>query len=295
MNTYEISHGTSYKYSEPVALCHNELRLRPLDLPYQRSIHSDITVTPLPAVRSERHDVFGNAVTFFSVQEPHKRLEIVSRSTVEVQHRMYPDPANTVAWENARHQVGQPITEADLESHPYILDSPFVARSPALANYALISFYPGRPVLEASLDLMTRIFTEFKYTPGATNLYTPLEKIMRTRKGVCQDFAHIMIGSLRSINLPARYVSGYIETTPAEGALIGADASHAWASVYVPHHGWIDFDPTNNHMPRDQHIVLAVGRDYGDITPIKGVSMGGGKQTLKVAVRVSRTNAAAPA
>ncbi|MCB1326786.1 MAG: transglutaminase family protein [Leptospiraceae bacterium] len=290
MTTYTVSHRTQYAYSEPVQLCHNELRLRPPEFDHQSTIATAIDVKPHPALISERGDVFGNSVTYFSIQEAHRKLDITATCTVEVSGRSYPEPHATPPWEEARYEIGRPRPGSPVENNAYVLDSPYINRSEALADFARPSFSPGRPLLEATLDLMNRIFTGFRYTPGATTLSTPLPKILRQRKGVCQDFAHIAIGALRSLGLPARYVSGYIETTPAEGALVGADASHAWASVYVPQFGWIDFDPTNNHMPLDQHIVLAVGRDYSDVTPIKGVSMGGGKQTLRVAVKVSRQN-----
>ena len=288
MTRYTVTHRTQYGYSEAVQLCHNEVRLQPVSLPFQRCVRSQIDVRPNPALRSERTDIFGNRVTYFAIQDSHRELDITAINELEVEQRIYPKPGDTRPWEEARRRVGDPVLRADLDCHPYVLDSPFVMRSQQLADYAAPSFPPGRPVLEALVELMTRIYTEFKYTPGSTTLHTPLSKILREKKGVCQDFTHIAIGALRSLNLPARYVSGYIETKPAEGALVGADASHAWYSVFVPELGWIDFDPTNDHMPRDQHIVLAVGRDYADVTPIKGVSMGGGKQTLKVSVSVRR-------
>ena len=288
MTRYSVAHRTYYAYTEGVLLCHNELRLQPPAFSFQHVARTQIEIQPNPAIRSERTDIFGNRVTYFSIQENHRELDITANNELEIERREYPEPSSTRPWEEARRRVGDPVAGHDLERHPYILDSPYVMRSQALADFALPSFPAGRPVLEALLELMTRIYTEFRYVPGATTLHTPLSKILREKKGVCQDFTHIAIGALRSLNLPARYVSGYIETRPAEGALVGADASHAWFSVFVPELGWVDFDPTNNHMPRDQHIVLAVGRDYGDVTPIKGVSMGGGKQTLKVSVSVQR-------
>ncbi len=288
MSRYQISHRTHYSFAEDVSLCHNELRLRPAAFAHQECVRSQVEVRPSPALQSERSDIFGNRVTYFSIQENHRELDIHAVNEIEVESRSYPDPARTRPWEEARRMIGEPGTPSELDRHAYILDSPFVMRSRELAEFALPSFSAGRPILEALQELMSRIYREFKYTPGHTTLHTPLAKILRERKGVCQDFTHIAIGALRSLNLPARYVSGYIETRPATGTLVGADASHAWFSVFVPEFGWMDFDPTNNHMPRDQHIVVAIGRDYGDVTPIKGVSMGGGKQTMKVSVEVTR-------
>jgi len=195
---------------------------------------------------------------------------------------------STPPWEEARDAVRRHGDEADLAAAPYSFDSPCIRRDDRLASYAAMSFTPGRPLLEASLELTSRIFHEFKYDPTATSVSTPTMEVFEKRRGVCQDFAHLEIGCLRSLGLAARYVSGYLLTDPRPGQprLVGADASHAWLSVFGPGLGWIDLDPTNNVIPAMRHVTLAWGRDYGDVCPIKGVFLGGGSHWMTVAVDV---------
>jgi transglutaminase-like putative cysteine protease len=216
-------------------------------------------------------------------------LVVHVESEVAVTSRHYPTPSDTMPWEAARKQMRGDLTPQGLEAFELVFDSPYVPRSNELSDYALPSFTPGRPFLEAVLDLNSRIHKDFKYAPSTTTISTPIAEVMKMRRGVCQDFAHLMIGCLRSMGLAARYVSGYLRTTPPPGRprLIGADASHAWCAVYFPGIGWLDFDPTNNSTPRASHITLGWGRDYSDVSPIRGVILGGGGQSIGVSVDVA--------
>jgi transglutaminase-like putative cysteine protease len=223
------------------------------------------------------------------VQQPHHRLTVTAISEVEVNPRALPENTGaTRPWEQVRDTAIREALEEGQINRIYALDSAFVKRAPELADYAAASFPAGRPYLESVHDLMRRIYRDFTYDPHFTEIATPLDEVLKHRRGVCQDFAHLAIGCLRSLDLPARYVSGYLETLPPPGKpkLRGADASHAWFAAYVPGEGWLDFDPTNDKMPEDQHITTAVGRDFGDVTPIKGVLYGGGEHSLHVSVDV---------
>jgi transglutaminase-like putative cysteine protease len=287
---YHVTHTTTYTYSQPVSLCHNLAHLNPRPGPRQASADFRLIVDPDPAVVHERVDFFGNLVTFFTVQEPHKKLAVRAEHTTTVQPYTPPDAALTPPWDHVRDRLRTERTADALDAYHYAFDSPYVAASPALLEYAAPSFPPGRPLLEAALDLTARIHREFRYDPKATTLSTSLAEVLAGRRGVCQDFAHLEIGCLRSLGLAARYVSGYLLTRPAAGKerLVGADASHAWVSVYCPGFDWIDLDPTNDLIPSDEHILLAWGRDYDDVSPVKGVILGGGDHTIKVAVDVVR-------
>jgi len=294
---YRIAHSTTYHYSQAVGLCQNEARLRPREFWRQHCLHSDFQVTPAATDFFERSDYFGNQVAYFAVQKMHTQLVVTVTSEVAVYPR--PEPGNDlhpIAWEEVRDRLrdgyGHPPQSAKalLEARYYTLDSPMVATSPALAEYASPSFQPERPLLEVVKELMQRIYRDFTYDPCFTSIATPLSEVMAHRRGVCQDFAHLAIACLRVYGLAARYVSGYVETMPQPGAprLVGADASHAWFSVYIPGTGWVDFDPTNNKLPFDQHITLAWGRDFSDVTPLKGIAFGGGQHSLSVSVDVMR-------
>jgi transglutaminase-like putative cysteine protease len=285
---YRVQHTTTYAYTEVVSICHNELHLRPRDSVLQTCSAYDLVVRPRPAVSTQRTDYFGNHVTFLALQEPHQLLTIMARSTVEVHPSEPPSPAETPAWDIVRDCLQHERTPAELEAYQYVFDSPYVISSAALRRYATASFPVGRPLLAAVLDLTRRIHTDFTYDPKATSVSTPLDEVLHHRLGVCQDFAQVQIGCLRALGLAARYVSGYLATQPPPGQprLVGADASHAWVSVYCPGFGWIDIDPTNNVLPSDRHITVALGRDYSDVSPIKGVFLGGGQHTVKVAVDV---------
>ena len=228
---------------------------------------------------------------FFTVQEPHRQLIVRAEHTTEIEPYWGPDPAQTPAWEDVRDQLALARDAEALDAYQYVFDSPYVRVSADLAAYAAPSFWPRRPILEAALDLTARIHSEFRYDPKATTLSTTLAEVLAGRHGVCQDFAHLEIGCLRSLGLAARYVSGYLLTQPPEGTerLIGADASHAWLSSWCPGFGWIDVDPTNNLIPSAEHILLGWGRDYDDVSPIKGVILGGGEHQVRVSVDVVRT------
>jgi len=288
---YRVTHHTAYDYNESISLCHNEAHLKPRNAAYQRCLSSEFSVEPLPAVLHHRTDLYGNHVSFFSIQSPHKSLTVKTVSNIELKHPNTSElPTLSLPWEKVQEilQIG---TEAEvIEAREFIMESPFISTSQDLYDYTRLSFTPERPILDATRDLMRRVYTDFSYDPNFTTIVTPLETVLEHRKGVCQDFAHLMIGGIRSMGLAARYVSGYLETLPPPGQekLQGSDASHAWIAVYVPHKGWIDFDPTNNQLPGNQHITTAWGRDYSDVTPLKGVIFGGGNHVLRVSVDVCR-------
>lgn len=288
---YRISHRTEYKYEAPVTMCYNEARMEPRGIEGQRVFSHDVAVSPLPAVRSVRSDFFGNPALHFAVQTEHRQLQVISTSEVETIARTLPEPGASSSWEEAAQYARRATADAAVEVRPYILDSPMVSPFPALESFVRESFVPGRAVFEATVELTSRIHEDFSFDPAFSTVATPLEKVFEHKRGVCQDFAHLGISCLRLLGLPARYVSGYLETIPPEGAerLVGADASHAWFAVYVPELGWVDFDPTNDQIPGEQHITTAWGRDYSDVTPLKGVIFGGGSShTTRVAVDVER-------
>ncbi len=286
---YNVTHATEYVYSESVSLCHNLVHLQPRSAPRQRCHQTHLTVHPDPRALVHQYDYFGNPIALFTIQEPHKKLSISVKHRIEVQP-LEPVPLNTsLAWETVRDALVSNRAPIVLDAYQFTFDSHFVPRVAGLAEYAESSFPPGRPLLEAVMDLTSRIHADFRYDARATSLSTPLAEVLTHRHGVCQDFAHLQIGCLRSLGLAARYVSGYLQTRCPEGRerLVGADASHAWISVFCPNLGWVDFDPTNNVIPSDQHITLAWGRDYDDISPVKGVVLGGGTHTMAIAVDVT--------
>lgn len=285
---YHVRHTTTYEYGDTVPLCQNEAHLRPRRSTNQRSITHDLKITPRPSTMAERTDYFGNHVTFFTIDEGHHTLSITAESVVTLVDPQPLDAAATPAWEQVVARLADCGSADRLEAVQFTFASPHVPLSDDLADYARPSFPAGRPLLEAALDLTRRIFTEFKFDPQATCVTTLPVDVLRQRRGVCQDFAHLMVGCLRSLGLAARYVSGYLltEPPPGEPRLQGADVSHAWTSVYFPDRGWIDFDPTNDCIPSTRHVTLAWGRDYGDVCPIKGVFIGGGSHAMTVAVDV---------
>ena len=279
---YRATHTTRYRYAGPVSQCHTEVRLTPRSLPWQSVLTRSIATVPEATTVDEWKDYFGNTVSMISILETHDRFSIEAVSRVRIEERPLTSPSN-VAWEAARDQLAVHRSVDALEAFEFVFDSPFVAGSIELADYAKPSFDPGRPLLAATGELSHRIHAEFTYKPSSTNIETPLLEALRHRRGVCQDFSHVMIGALRSLGLAARYVSGYLRS----GAdYQGAEASHAWVSVFVPGIGWVDFDPTNDVMPGTGHVTLAWGRDYGDVAPIKGIALGGGRQAVEVDVRV---------
>ena len=286
---YRITHSTTYEYADAVSLSHNIARLRPRDSGLQQiCLRHELSVQPAPSDRSDSLDYFGNHVSYFSLQESHNQLSITARSEVEITPALRPDFSAGAPWEEVRDEVLAGAAPETRAAREFTFDSPYVIRSAELENYALASFSPDRPFLECVLDLTERIHREFEFLPGATKVGTPVADVLRMRKGVCQDFAHLQLGCLRSLGFPARYVSGYIATTPPPGQrrLQGADVSHAWISVYAPGLGWIDFDPTNGLMPSDSHVTVGWARDYDDIGPVRGVVVGGRRQHLDVSVDV---------
>ena len=288
---YRIRHQTRYEYSEPTAVSYNEIRLCPRNLVHQTLINKTIVVDPAPAELSERIDYFGNPTWHLAIDQPHAAMDVLVESTVRIEKSVPPtDLSRPPAWESARDQLLSVAGPDIMAACEFTLDSPLIKVAAPLEAYARLSFGPRRALMEAVFNLMGRIHRDFEFTPGVTNIATPLLQVLEHRKGVCQDFAQLAIGCLRSMGLAARYVSGYIETLPPPGnrKLKGADASHAWFSVYVPGHGWLDFDPTNNQLPSDQHIVVAVGRDFSDVTPIKGVIFSAGRHLLSVSVDTER-------
>lgn len=290
---YKITHKTEYSYTHPVNLCYNEARLSPRTFAHQHCSDSQFVVEPEPKECRERQDFFGNTVYYFTIQQPHNQLTVTVTSRVNVKGRgMQLNFAEHLTWEEVRQQLQTDRNPGIQEIRQYILDSPMVPMMPELHVYAEKSFAKGQPLLEAVDDLTTRLYTDFTYDPNFTTIATPLADVIKHRRGVCQDFAHLGIGCLRALGLAARYVSGYIETVPPpdQEPLEGADASHAWFSVYLPQLGWVDFDPTNNQIPADQHITVAWGRDYADVTPLKGVVFGSGTHELSVSVDCQREN-----
>ena len=285
---YRVQHTTTYSYAYTVSVSHNELHLKPRDLPGQTCLAYELVVHPSPALCGQYSDFFGNVVSFLTVQEPHRALTVTAHSTVDVVRRSRPELRATPAWERVGEQLRHDRRATGLQAYQYVFDSPYVAVWPELHRFALPSFPAGRLLLDAVEDLTTRIYTHFTYDATATSVSTPLREVLRNRHGVCQDFAHLEIGCLRALGLAARYVSGYLVTQPLPGTTpqMGADASHAWVSVYVPGQDWVDVDPTNKVWPSDGHITVAYGRDYSDVSPIKGVFLGGGEHTMSVAVEV---------
>jgi transglutaminase-like putative cysteine protease len=290
--TYEVIHRTTYDYSELVTISHHAARMKPKPLPNQQRHAFVLEIEPEPTLRKMRSDYFGNRVCFFSIQEVHQRLEITARSRVTVTATTPPVPSLSPAWENVAKLFSDPVSPEVVAPYQFAFDSPLVQSSPSLAEYARPSFPAGVPLLLGALSLTSRIHKEFKYDPVATTIATPLAEVMEKRCGVCQDFAHVAIACLRSLGLPARYVSGYLRThvPPGREKLAGADASHAWFSLYCPSVGWVDFDPTNNLMPGEEHITVAYGRDFDDVSPLSGILTGGGHHEVQVAVDVAPAN-----
>jgi len=289
---YRVTHRTEYFYSGTVSQCHNLAHLRPRDNDRQQCLQHQLDIDPAPNDMADHSDFFGNRMSYFSIQQPHQSMTVTASSEVVLHEEAGQLPLYTDSpWEQVRDRLAVPQSADLCEQRQYVLDSPLAAAAAELADYAIASFPAGRPLLEGVSNLMQRVHTDFTYHPGFTTISTPLSEVLASRRGVCQDFAHLAIACLRSLGLAARYVSGYLETLPLPGQqkLQGADESHAWFSVYLPDNGWVDFDPTNNQIPLDQHITTAWGRDFSDVTPLKGVIYGGdpGHQ-LRVAVDVVR-------
>ena len=289
---YKIIHRTTYRYKHSVSVGNHVACLKPRETVRQKVVRAEVSIQPPPAICVERKDYYGNKLTVFTIQEPHKELVVEARSEVE----LAPTKAlmrNTIAWEEVVRSLPSDLSHEGLEAEQFAFESPRIRIRPEFAEYARESFTPGRPMQEALVDLTARIYRDFRFDSKVTNVRTPAEEVFKKRRGVCQDFAHVQIACLRSLNLPARYVSGYLRTYPPPGRprLIGADASHAWVSAYCPGIGWMDVDPTNNVVPSDGHVTLAWGRDYGDVSPLRGLVLGGGDHTLRVGVDMEPASA----
>lgn len=281
--TYRTVHTTTYRYEEPVAQSISEARMTPRVSDGQRVIETHIEIAPKSATCESRSDYFGNQVTTIAVFGNHDRFIVTATSVVETGLASQEDLMPEISWEAVRDLLAAPADGETLAASEFIYESPFVPAIRSVAEFARKTFTPGKPLADAVRELNHRVHEEFVYKPASTSIESPLHEVMDKRHGVCQDFAHVMIGALRSRGLAARYVSGYLRSGEH---VQGAEASHAWVSVYVPAAGWVDFDPTNDVIPGDGHVTVGWGRDYGDITPLKGVALGGGGQTVEVEVRV---------
>jgi transglutaminase-like putative cysteine protease len=283
---YRIVHRTTCRYRHPVSVGKHVACLRPRSLPYQQLEQSELYIEPTPATMTERIDYFGNLLCFFTVQEPHKELVVEARCEVKMKDETTSWPQDSLPWEEVIGLLANDQSPAGFEAYQFRFESPRIKLRTEFASYALQSFTPKRSMLDGLLDLTERIHNDFRFDSRVTNVRTSTDEVFRKRRGVCQDFAHFQIACLRSLNLSARYVSGYLRTHPPPGQprLVGADASHAWVSAYCPGIGWVDLDPANNLVPSSGHVTLAWGRDYGDVSPLYGVIQGGGAHTLTVAV-----------
>jgi transglutaminase-like putative cysteine protease len=280
---YSAEHSTTYLYSGPVSICHTEVHLAPRSGVAQTVLSHSLEISPEPAYSVTREDYFGNEITCFSIQEAHETLTVVSRSLVETLEVEPPFPRLTPPWEAVRDELRTRATDDLFRASEFTGRSPMVRGTTDFRDWAQASFTPGRPIADACLELTHRIYTDFTYDPRATTISTPVEEVLKQRKGVCQDFAHVMSSCLRSLGLAARYVSGYLKSGEETR---GAEASHAWCAVYCSQYGWLEFDPTNDLMPRGEHVTVAYGRDYSDVAPVRGVAIGGGEQLINVAVSV---------
>ncbi|MGC1273392.1 MAG: transglutaminase family protein [Planctomycetaceae bacterium] len=287
---YRITHRTSYRHSETVPLCQNALWMTPRSERGQYCESSRIDIEPIPSNRGVRPDYFGNEVIFFSIDAGYRSLDIVAVSEVRIVSRPPSEQLpESPPWERVVSSLDDDLSIAGIDACQFRYDSPNASASEELADYASHSFTPGRPIAEAARDLTSRIHADFVYEPGTTTVQTSVAEAFALKRGVCQDFAHVAIAALRSLGLAARYVSGYVRTLPPPGQprLVGADASHAWPGVFCGPAGWIDFDPTNDLMPSTDHVTLAWGRDYGDVTPVRGLFVGGGRHEMTVSVDVA--------
>ncbi|CAI8738600.1 MULTISPECIES: transglutaminase family protein [Pseudomonas] len=288
---YQIFHDTCYHYDSPVSLAQQLAHLWPRECTWQRCTEQQLLISPEPTTRRDELDVFGNPLTRLAFERPHDELQVNARLTVEVLARPLADFNLSPAWEQTRDALtysSQPLSAELLQACRYRFQSPYVHLKRSFVEFSESCFPPGRPLMLGVQALMQKIFSEFTFDAEATQVATPLVEVLERRRGVCQDFAHLMLACVRSRGLAARYISGYLLTQPPPGQprLIGADASHAWVSVFCPVLGWVDFDPTNNVQPALEHITLAWGRDFSDVSPLRGVILGGGSHDPEVRVTV---------
>lgn len=293
---YHIFHSTEFSYQQLVSFSHNLIRLKPKDTPFQTVIDFSLLTDPVVTELEGYTDYFGNHLYHMLIREPHRHLKVSAQSCIAMniqalqQHKLASEYAKEVSYSQVL-QALRANTPDVIDAKQFCMPSQFLNKSdPLLHDYVSASFLPERSVYESVQEFMGRIYSDFQFVSGFSDINTPVKTVFEARKGVCQDFAHIAISALRSLGLAARYVSGYIETLPPQGEekLFGADASHAWFSVFIPGFGWFDFDPTNNIIPYDQHIVLGHGRDYADISPMQGVILGSGRSSVNVTVDVTR-------
>ncbi len=291
---YRVRHLTRYAYGGEVMHSHQLLRLIPRQMPHQSTLSHSLTIAPQPVVRVDAEDAFGNPVTRVQIDRPHESLVVDAQMEVEVRMRPVRDAAESQPWRELAESMrytAQPLSPTDLEVRRYLSESPYVRVKRTFSDFAADCFPAGGAVLECAEHLMHKIHREFTYAPGETEVTTPLLEVLDAKRGVCQDYAHVMIACLRAQGLSARYVSGYLRTlprgdAPTEPELVGADASHAWVAVYAPPFGWVALDPTNDRRVGRDHVTLAWGRDFGDVSPLRGVILGGGEHELTVNVTV---------
>ena len=291
---YRVRHATTYSYSKPVDLAAQLMHLRPLKTPWQTVIREAFHLKPANGRLVDRLDHFGNRITWLFFDTAHTEFEVVSEAVVEVRAQPYPEPEATPPWEIVRDAAlaGGP---GAWQAAEFRFESPRVGLLDGTRDYAAPSFAPGRPIMSALIDLNDRMYRDFKFRSGVTTISTPIAHVLERREGVCQDFTHLMLSSLRGLGLPARYTSGYIRTRPPPGQArrLGADLSHAWVGGWLgPDHGWVGLDPTNGVLVREEHVVLARGRDFSDISPLRGMILGGGQHTLRVGVDLEPMEAA---
>jgi transglutaminase-like putative cysteine protease len=280
---YHVSHATAYAYASDVLQSQQLLHLVPRPVPHQQCLGQEITVSPASYRRRDEVDAFGNPVTRIVLEHPHRQLEIVSRLEVDVCPRPTPQSQASLPWEEVAAQLsyhGRALSPEELQAARFRHESPYVRVKQIFTDYAQDCFLPGRPLLQCAQDLMTKLHRELKYSPGATTVATPVTQVLEIRRGVCQDFAHLMISCLRSRGLAAAYMSGYVLSQFSGGA------SHAWVALYAPPFGWMELDPTNDTLAGTEHIAIARGRDFGDVSPLRGIILGGGTHELSVSVEV---------
>jgi transglutaminase-like putative cysteine protease len=285
---YEVSHRTVYRYSTPVVQSQHIVHMTPRAIDRQRVRGHALLIEPTPTIKTERLDYFGNRVVLFDIEQEHKELVVHAKSTIGVTPAGTIDCAASTPWDELAPRIADPRAGTDLEVSRYACASRHTRATHDITAYARQSFPAGRPVLLGAWNLVERIYSDFTFDPTATDISTPVTQVLQQRRGVCQDFSHLALACLRALRLSARYVSGYIMTRPPIGSprLAGADASHAWISVWSPEFGWVDFDPTNGLMPKDEHITIAFGRDYDDVSPIGGILLGGSEHSVFVGVDV---------